>query len=114
MSIITGEDINENNKKRKNFGEIKCDLIEVIDENGVPTNEAKIRILIHEDGDWHRVALACIVNEKNEILLQKRANTTKYPNLWDISVAAHIPYGETSLSAVKKAIIKEIGYNLRV
>lgn len=37
-----------------------------------------------------------IINDKNELLLQKRSATKKtHPNCWDISGAGHIKAGKT-------------------
>ena len=56
----------------------------------------KIKQQAHEDGNFHRTAHVWIINDKNELLLQKRSASKKsHPNCWDISGAGHIRAGES-------------------
>ena len=53
------------------------------------------------------------MNEKGEILLQKRASTKKQsPNKWAIT-AGHIDAGEEPLETAQREILEEIGLNLK-
>lgn len=95
------------------------ELIEVLDENGVKTGEILSRDEIHKRGLWHRAIVVAIVNDKNEILLQQRADSKeKNAGMWDISVAGHISNGQDALSAAAREINEEVsvslGYNVDI
>lgn len=88
---------------------MKEEFIDVLDENGIITGDIVTRSQVHKDGLWHRAIIVAIVNEKNQVLLQKRAgNKDKNPNMWDISVAGHISAGQDSLSAAAREINEEV------
>lgn len=98
---------------------MKKELIDVLDENGVKTDEILPRDEIHKKGLWHRAIVVAIINDKNEILLQQRAaNKEKNANMWDISVAGHISAGQDSVSAAAREINEEIsvalGYTVNI
>ena len=95
------------------------ELIDVLDENGVKTGEVLSREEIHKKGLWHRAIVVAIINEKNEVLLQQRAdNKEKNAGMWDISVAGHISNGQDALSAAAREINEEVsislGYNVDI
>lgn len=95
------------------------ELIDVLDENGVKTGEILSRDEIHKRGLWHRAIVVAIVNDRNEILLQQRAdNKEKNAGMWDISVAGHISNGQDALSAAAREINEEVsvslGYNVDI
>ena len=73
------------------------ELIDVLDENGKLTGEVLEKDEIYRKGLWHRSSHIWIINDNNELLVQKR-NPYKqtFPNLWAISVAGHVDSGETS------------------
>lgn len=88
---------------------MKEEFIDVLDENGIITGDIVTRSQVHKEGLWHRAIIVAIVNEKNQVLLQKRAgNKDKNPNMWDISVAGHISAGQDSLSAAAREINEEV------
>ena len=61
-------------------------------------------------GVYYKPVWIWIVNDKNEILLQKRAKTKKYfPDKWDHSVGGHTKSGETSLDACVRETLEELG-----
>lgn len=89
------------------------ELIDVLDENGIKTGRIATREEVHREGLWHRCIVVAILNDKNEILLQQRAhNKEKNPDMWDISAAGHISYGQDSLSAAAREINEEVSVNL--
>ena len=54
-----------------------------------------------------------IVNKDNKVLIQKRSkNKEKFPGLWDLSVAGHVPFGHDSVSCAASETMEEIGYML--
>lgn len=85
------------------------ELLDVLDENGLPTGEVLSRDEVHHQGLWHRAIVVAVINDHNEILLQQRStNKEKNANLWDISVAGHLAAGQDSLSAAAREISEEI------
>lgn len=89
------------------------ELIDVLDENGIKTGEILPREEIHKKGLWHRSIVVAIINDKNEILLQQRAEQKdKNAGMWDISVAGHISTGQDALSAAAREINEEISISL--
>ena len=86
------------------------EFFDVLDENGNKTGRTKAREYVHRDGDWHKAVHTWIVNDKNEILLQKRSpNKDSYPNMWDISSAGHLTAGDESLQGAIREIKEELG-----
>jgi isopentenyldiphosphate isomerase len=86
------------------------EMIDVVDENGVPTGRIKPRTSIHRDGDWHKTVHVWIANSRGEVLFQKRSLTKEsYPGAWDVSAAGHIESGETSAAAAIKELGEELG-----
>ena len=86
------------------------EYIDIFDENNNPTGEIKGKVQAHEDGNFHRTAHIWIMNNKKELLLQKRSATKKsHPNCWDISGAGHIKAGETVLEGAIRELKEELG-----
>lgn len=53
------------------------ELLDVLDEEGNMTGKIEDKDVIHEKALWHKEVDAWIVNQKGEILIQKRAKTKK-------------------------------------
>lgn len=86
------------------------EYIDIFDENNEPTGKVKEKNQAHEDGDFHRTAHVWIINDKNELLLQKRsANKKSHPNCWDISGAGHIRAGECVIDGAIRELKEELG-----
>ena len=89
----------------------KTELLEVLNENGVGTGRPETRENVHKKGLWHRAIAVAIVNDENKVLIQKRShNKDKFPGLWDLSVAGHVPFGLDSVACAASEIMEEIGY----
>ena len=89
------------------------ELFDILDENGNKTGKTKPRSLVHRDGDWHKSVHVWIVNNKNEILLQKRSpNKDSHPNMWDISSAGHLSAGDESVEAAVRELKEELGIDI--
>ena len=89
------------------------EYFDVLDERGNKTGKIKKREDVHRDGDWHKSIHIWIVNDKNEVLLQKRSsNKDCYPNMWDISCAGHLTAGDTSISGALREIKEELGLDI--
>ncbi len=90
------------------------EFLEILDENGVSTGIPEQRSIIHQKGLWHRAVIVAIVNRENKVLIQKRSSTKeKFPGLWDLSVAGHVPFGHDSLSCAAMEVMEEIGTMLK-
>ncbi|MBP3619995.1 MAG: NUDIX domain-containing protein [Clostridia bacterium] len=89
------------------------ELVEHIDEFGNVLGVVS-RWQAHKQGLLHRVVHICIVNSKNQILLQKRSKKKRlYPSVWDISAAGHILAGEKSLTSAIREVREELGLDLQ-
>ena len=86
-----------------------AETIDVLNEKGVKTGHIATRTEVHQKGLWHRAVIVCVINDNNEILMQRRSlNKEKYPGLWDISVAAHVRSGEDAISTASRELNEEI------
>ena len=89
------------------------EYFDVLDENGNKTGKTKLRKEVHRDGDWHRAVHIWIIDEKGEVLLQRRsANKDSHPNMLDISCAGHLSAGDTSMDGAKRELEEEL--NLKI
>ena len=89
------------------------EFLDVIDENNNLIGRKEEREIIHKESLWHREVAIWIMNEKGEMLLQKRAPTRKQaPNKWAIT-AGHIDAGEEPLEVAKRETLEEIGLELK-
>jgi len=92
------------------------ELIDIVDESGIPTGEIIDRAVAHRTGVRHRTTHIWIVrkrNEKVEILLQKRAkHKDSFPGCYDISSAGHIPAGVDFVSSGLRELEEELGFTI--
>ena len=90
------------------------EYIDIFDYNNNPTGEIKEKTQAHEDRNFHRTAHVWIMNDKKELLLQKRSATKKsHPNFWDISGAGHIRAGETVIEGAIRELKEELGVEVK-
>ncbi len=89
------------------------ELLDVLDENGNKTGEVEERSEVYRKGLWHRSSHIWIINDNNELLVQRR-NPYKatFPNLWAISVAGHVDSGETSLDTAVREVKEEVNLDI--
>lgn len=89
------------------------ELLDVLDEQGLPTGEAKARGRVHQDGDWHRAIHIWVVREENLVLLQRRSMTKDLEaGKIDVSIGGHYRAGELFVDALREAD-EELGLTLR-
>ncbi|MBN3036894.1 MAG: NUDIX domain-containing protein [Candidatus Diapherotrites archaeon] len=70
----------------------------------------KPRSEAHADGAWHRGVHVLILNENNELLLQKRGRSKDtFPNCWDFSISEHVNPGESYEEAAIRGLKEELG-----
>jgi isopentenyldiphosphate isomerase len=86
------------------------DILEIVDENNNVTGTA-LRKECHGNPKLiHRTAHVIVVNDKDEILLQKRSmNKDIQPGKWDTAVGGHFDPGENAEQAVRREMNEELG-----
>lgn len=89
------------------------EILDIVDENGVPTGEQVNREKAHELGIRHRTSHVWLVRKKSgrtQILLQKRSESKdSYPGCYDISSAGHIPAGVDFIPSALRELKEELG-----
>lgn len=64
-------------------------------------------------GFYYKVVRIILLNEDNEILIQKRSSNVKYcPLKWELSASGHVDRGENELEAAIRETKEEIGVSL--
>ena len=84
------------------------ELLDVVDENNQLTGRKIDRNEIHEKGLWYRQITVVIINQKKQILLQKRAAKKVAPNMWSLT-AGHVESGENEKQAALRETKEELG-----
>lgn len=88
------------------------ELIDVLDEKGLPIGVTKERELVHRDGDWHRTVHVWLLCGE-ELLLQLRGpRQESNPGLWDISCAGHLGAGESPEMGLRREFKEELGVDI--
>lgn len=89
------------------------EYLDIYDKNGLKTGEKEEKELTHKNGLIHKTIHLCILNDKNELLLQRRSDdNSRYPGMLEISVAGHIRTGEDSVEAIQREAFEEIGIRI--
>ncbi|HKI55907.1 MAG TPA: NUDIX domain-containing protein [Trueperaceae bacterium] len=89
------------------------ELLQLLDEAGVPLAAGKPRARVHADGDWHRAFHLWVVREGQLVLFQRRARGKDLePGKIDVTVGGHVRVGETLVDVVREAE-EEIGLEVR-
>jgi len=90
------------------------EYIDTITPDGRLTGESRPRDEIHKNGIWHRSVHIWILNNKEELLIQRRSlEKESHPGLWDVSCAGHIGSGDLSLQAAVRELKEELGLTVR-
>lgn len=88
------------------------ELIDIYDSNGKHIGR-EMKSEAHSIGHWHKSIHAYLINNKNEMVIQKRsANKDFYPNIWDVSFAGHVGAGEDTMISALRECQEELGINL--
>ncbi len=86
------------------------ELVDVVDEQGNPTDQTVSRAVAHATELRHRVALIWIINDRDELLIQQRSGAVETaPNKWDCRFGGHVSAGQQSLDAAQRELEEEIG-----
>lgn len=91
------------------------ELLDTFDING-NLLKPQTREFCHTEipGCYHKSVWIWIVNDKGEILVQKRSSLKKKsPNKWDMPSAGHVDAGETLLQACVRETKEELGLDTR-
>ena len=64
-------------------------------------------------GVYHKPAWVWIINDNNEILVQRKSSRKKYPNTWDMPSAGHVLTGETTIEGAIRETYEELGVKTR-
>ena len=87
------------------------EILDVFDEENKKRIGFAERRVVHYYNLWHREIACWIINEKNEILLQRRSPYKKQqPNKLAVT-AGHVALGETPIKALLREISEELGIN---
>jgi len=98
-------------RKRFQFLSLKKqEWLPIVDEEGKIKGKA-LRVECHKNKELlHPVIHLHIINEKNEIYLQKRPRwKTVQANKWDTAVGGHVSYGENIETTLKREAEEELG-----
>ena len=89
------------------------ELLDVVDENGIPTGETVERSIAHAKGIRHRTSHVWLLRRRPEgveVLLQKRSdNKDSFPGKFDTSSAGHIQAGDEPLESALRELKEELG-----
>lgn len=91
---------------------IRMEILDIVDEQGVPTGKTIEREIAHEKGILHRTSHVWILRKHHclQILLQRRSSDKdSFPNCFDISSAGHIPAGVDFRSSAVRELKEELG-----
>ena len=87
---------------------------DVLNELGEFTGEIATRDECHKKGLWHRAVYAFIIDDKGNILLQKRSKNKKlWPNMLDVTVGGHVDAGEFGRQALIREVKEELGIEIK-
>lgn len=75
------------------------------------------RTIINHDSSnpefYHKIVWILLLNENNELLIQKRNNDlSRYPGLWELSASGNVECGENELDAAIRESKEELGVSL--
>ena len=89
------------------------EILDIVDDNGIPTGKTVERKTAHREGIQHRTAHLWIARKKGgniELLLQKRCmEKDSFPGCYDISSAGHIPAGMDYVPSALRELREELG-----
>jgi isopentenyldiphosphate isomerase len=89
------------------------EYFDLLNEKGERIGKTKLRSEVHRDGDWHKAVHIWIINNKGDILLQRRCATKdSNPNMLDISCAGHLSAGDDSLTGAIRELKEELNLDV--
>ena len=89
------------------------ELIDIVDENNEITGQVEDRMVAYEKGLWRRVVSCWIINEKGELLIQKRSEKKfRSPGKW-AKTGGQVDSGESPKEAIIREIKEELGVEIQ-
>lgn len=89
------------------------EFIDLYTEQGTLSGERILKSEAHRLGKLHKSVLVWIINDKGELLVQKRnPNKDINPNLLDTSFAGHIQAGESSTETAIREAKEELNLDI--
>lgn len=89
------------------------ELLDYYDSENKEKLGTKERDLVHEENLWHREVSVWVLNEKKELLVQKRsANKKQAPNKYGLC-AGHVDPNETEIQTAIRETFEETGIKLK-
>lgn len=89
------------------------EYLDICDSEGNILGIKELKTEVHKQGLWHRSVHVWILNNKNELLIQKRSPLKdNNPNKWDISAAGHVSAGEDYITSALRETEEEIGLKI--
>jgi len=89
------------------------EILDIVDEDGVPTGKTVEREKAHTLGIRHRTSHVWLYRKcggKTQLLLQKRCRSKdSFPGCYDISSAGHIPAGDGFTESALRELYEELG-----
>lgn len=86
---------------------------DVLNERGEFTGQVATREECHNKGLWHRAVYGFIIDNRGNVLLQKRSSDKKlWPNIWDVTVGGHVDSGEFGREALIRETKEELGIEI--
>ncbi len=90
------------------------ELIDIVDHNGNLTGEVLDKEEVHDRNLLHNEIAVFIINDKKQVLLQKRNSNKRYnPNKWALC-AGHVDAGESLENAALRELNEEVGINASI
>ena len=90
------------------------ELIDIVDENGNFTGEVMDKDEVHDKNLLHNEVATFIINDKQQVLLQKRSANKRFnPNKWALC-AGHVDAGEKLEIAALREIKEEVGISISI
>lgn len=96
----------------KSYQEKDRMLVNVLDESGNITDLKKTKAQVHAEHLWHQEVAVFIINNRGQILLQKRSNNVHFKKGKYGMVANHVGAGQTLVDALLIKACEEIGVEL--
>ena len=85
------------------------EYLDIVDENNNPTGMVVEREEAHLKNLYHRHVMTWIMNDKGEVLMQKRSdNKNRHPGEW-AKTGVHVEAGESVEDALQREVKEEVG-----
>jgi len=85
------------------------DIFDELNENGEKTGRRITREEAHKLGLWHNAAVLFVINEKEQVVLQKRSlDKPNWPGKLDVSSGGHTNAGEETVDTAIRELLEEL------